>query len=239
MTATIEIDSSALCQESLTSISVAGGTWHLSRVSLPASNDRPLQLTVISLAEIPPLQAQAGEGVEALIARISRSYRYPEALVLCNNPDTALGPEHMAHAQGCGVLAIDTAQRELCWDAALGKGLPCYGIRDMLRLDCTRPNPQAALSALAFGLYFCHDGWPGVRITEDRQGISWASEDGCNLQARVLIRDGFEVACIEGPQGSWKDRGDEGTVRLHLSNGVHNIWTQPRFIMPRNPGPQA
>lgn len=236
MSSAIEIDSRALCHGSDPSIAVAGGSLYLSRVSLPQASDRPLQVTIISIEEVQPQQPQPGEGVEALIARLTREFRYPQALVLLANPETALGPEHMAHAQGCGLIAIDSPERELCWDAALGKGLPCYGVRDTLHLECPRATPQAALSALAFGLFTCHNGWTGLQINEDRNGVSWSSEDGRSVQARVLVRDGFEMASMDGAQGSWRDRGDEGTVRLHISDGTHAVWTQPRFIMPQSPG---
>lgn len=209
----------------------------------PWSTDYPdgrrLSLLILSLAapETVP-SALPGEGVEATLARMTRLYRYPESLMILCNPDQALGEQHMVHAQGCGLLAIDSPEREACWDAALAKGLPIYGVRDEIRCSCRRLSAASVFASLAFGNFTCRRGLPHLSITDDRRSVSWqGGPDG--LSTTVIIREGFEAATIAGGSGRWADRGSEGVVRLRQVADDGQLWSQPRFIMPAAQGPVA
>ena len=52
-------------------------------------------------------------------------------------------------------------------------------------------------------------------------------------EATVIIRGGHEAAHLRGAAGEWRDRGNEGYVRIALRAGADACWTQPRLIAPR------
>ena len=142
----------------------------------------------------------------------------------------------MAHAMGCGLIAITSGDRELCWDAALAKGLPIYGLRDDLILTMTRLRAASVMSALAFGVFHCVKGkaFATMQLEDERQGVTWSGgpED---LSTAVILREGYEAQRLSGPAGEWRDRGNEGVVRLRMTAPSHQgggLWSQPRFIMP-------
>jgi len=205
-------------------------------VQVVTASGAALDLRLISLEPIPAesLKTDPREGVEAAITRFAKQFRFPEALLILVNPAQALGEEHMAHAQGCGLLAIETGEGELCWDAALAKGLPIYGLRDELRMVCRRVAATSVLSALAFGVFDCRQGaeLEAVQVHDDRNGVAWSGGPD-DLQVSVILREGYEVHQANGPAGQWRDRGNEGVVRLRMTTpSGAKLWSQPRFIMP-------
>ena len=199
------------------------------------SDGRRLDLRLISL-EAPAEDAllwSPDESVEGVLARLAQQFRYPQALLILANPEEALGEEHMAHAMGCGLLAIDEPSRELCWDAALAKGLPIYGIRDELRLSLTRQRASSILSALAFGVFDCRNGTAldEVSVEDHREGVRWSGVPD-SAQTVIVLREGYEIPQPPGAEGAWRDRGNEGVVRLRMRADDACLWSQPRFVMP-------
>jgi hypothetical protein len=199
-----------------------------------ACSDGELAVVLIAVEDLPAPEALAGENVVAALARLSATYRYPDALLWLPEPAQALGADRMAHAEGARLVSIDTADDEACWDAALSKGLPIYGLRGEIVASVRRATSIDLLGALAYGLFHCREGLVATVITEERSGVSWEIPAAESVQ--VILRDGFEAASIPGPSGSWTDRGDEAVVRLVASGSEGRLWTQPRFIMPLPPG---
>ena len=107
-----------------------------------------------------------------------------------------------------GLLAITDGSRELCWDAALAKGLPIYGLRDELRLSMTRLRAASVLSALAFGVFDCRNGADlnQVVIDDHREGVRWSGGPQ-QMETTVVLREGYEIPQAAGAQGEWRDRG--------------------------------
>lgn len=199
------------------------------------ADGRELDLRLISLYPVPSesLGWSADEQVEGVITRLAHQFRYPQALLILVNPDEALGEDHMAHVMGCHLMAITSPARELCWDAALAKGLPIYGVRDELRLTMTRIRATSVLSALAFGVFDCRNGsdLSGLSIEDHREGVRWAGGPE-SMETAIVLREGYEIPQAPGPAGEWRDRGNEGVVRLRAQAGDATLWSQPRFIMP-------
>jgi hypothetical protein len=89
----------------------------------------------------------------------------------------------------------------------------------------------ALLSALAYGLFTCEEGLSVSALREDRAGVAWEVDDDAAV-ATVVIRSGFEAARLAGRSGAWRDRGNEGYVRVTIRGRAGACWTQPRFIAP-------
>ncbi|TVR43525.1 MAG: hypothetical protein EA402_09490 [Planctomycetota bacterium] len=239
MTIPFRIDSAELLALEPGAIAVPGGNLYRQRFYGTCDRGRSLDLRLLSREALSaPAPMLESEGIEAVLARIAAGHRYPDALVLLVNPEAALGPQHMVHAQGCGLVAIDGPERLACWDEALAKGLPIYGLRDYLHLELNRPQPSAVLAALAFGNFSCRRGLDQVVITEDRFGVSWQDPEHRQLSVSAVLRQGFEAPLGAAAEGRWQDSGHEGVVRLYLCHDAGEIWTQPRFIMPQ-PGGSA
>jgi hypothetical protein len=191
----------------------------------------PLDLRVFApepLALPPP---EASEAVPSAIARCVRACAGSGGLLLLANPATALGPERIALAEGIRLMAITDATDEVCWDALLAFGQPCYGVRGTLAVEVLRPRPANILSALSFGVFYAADGLMPDTLDESPRHVAWA----CNepVKAEVIGRQGFTLASVAGTAGRYDDLGNEGVVRVVLRAGERACWTQPRFVAPR------
>lgn len=209
---------------------VVGSLW-----SATISGLATLRVLAIQAFPVPEASQQP---VPGLIASVVAAARQHQALVLLDRPALALGQARMAYADGVRLLDIADPADESCWDAALGLGLPQWGVRGILVLDVDQPPErcaQAALSALTFGLFHCSDGHELSSLDEDRTGVAWTSPDGAgSAVSTVIIRGGFEAARLPG-SGRYDDRGHEGTVRLVVRSAAGAAFTQPRFIAGRRP----
>ncbi|GDY12704.1 hypothetical protein LBMAG53_15820 [Planctomycetota bacterium] len=198
-------------------------------------------LRVLALKEL-PLPVAGDQPVPGLIASAVAAARQHQALVLLDRPAQALGPARMAYADGVRLIAIAEPADESCWDAALGLGLPLWGVRGTLVFDLDQPPErcaQGALSALTYGLFHCADGHELASLDEDRSGVAWTSHDGAGpAVSTVIIRGGFEAGSLPG-SGRYDDRGHEGTVRLVVRSAAGAAFTQPRFIAGRRPAMPA
>jgi hypothetical protein len=191
----------------------------------------PLALRMIGVEPIAVPDAEPSEPVPGAIARVVRAVAGNGALVLLENPDVALGVGQIAFAEGVRLFSIAAPADEACWDALLTLGQPCYGVRDEVVVEVVNPRPASIISALAFGVFYCHDGLEPLSLDEDREGVRWRTAVPTN--GSVIGRGGFELASSTGSEGAWADRGNEGSVRVVLRSPVGSCWTQPRFIAPR------
>lgn len=191
----------------------------------------PLDLRVIAAEPLPLPEAEASEPVPGAIARVVQAVAGQGALVLLANPAAALGAARMAYAAGVRLLGIASEADEACWDALLATGQPCYGVRGEVVVEVINPRPAGVLSALSFGVFYCHEGLEPEALDEDPRGIAWRLAG--SAEASVIGRGGFELARSRGATGSYVDRGNEGCVRLVLRDGASACWSQPRFVAPR------
>lgn len=184
-----------------------------------------------------PAAAPAPEASEPVASALARQVRWATAqgaVLGLRNPAAAFGAERVALAQGVRLFAIERAEDEACWDAALSAGMPVYGLRGGLRLDLSgsrRRDVGAVLLALAYGLFTCGEGLQPSGFVEDRHGVRWRFERE-DLRTAVIVKGGFEAATLAGAEGAWRDRGSEGYVRLVFSAGRDRCWSQPRLVMP-------
>ncbi len=204
--------------------------------------DGALDLIVVALAAPTLPVGEPSEPVAGAIARVlvglrAQAESIGPTLTLMVAPAATLGAESIALAEGVRLLAIDSDADEACWDAALACGLPVYGVRGVCVLDVARADPAAAILALGLGGFTCGDR-ELAELTEDRVGTGWrvAGDDADAAVATVIVRGGFEAATIRGPAGAWRDRGDEGLVRVVVRTPTGTCWTQPRFVAPRPAG---
>jgi len=186
-----------------------------------------LDLRVLAAEALPLPEPEPSEPVPGAIARVLRALAGQGALALLANPAEALGPERIALAEGVRLVGIGSAADLACWDALLAVQ-PCYGMRDEVVVEVINPRPAGVLSALSFGVFYCHDGLEPLGLDETPQGVAWRLER--EAEAVVVAKGGFEVARSRGAAGSYADRGTEGTVRVVLSADGRSCWTQPRFI---------
>lgn len=192
--------------------------------------DAVLDLRILASTAVPVPEAESSEPVPGAIARVVAAVAGHGALILLANPAAALGAARMAFAEGVRLVGISTPADLACWDALLGLGQPCYGIRDEVVAEAMLPRPASMLSALAYGAFTCHDGLEPISLEETPQRVAWTMDRP--VTATVIGRGGFELATSTGTAGSYADRGTEGTVRVVLAATDATCWTQPRFVAP-------
>lgn len=190
----------------------------------------PLDLRVFAPEPLRLPEPEASEAVPSAIARCVRACAGHGALLLLANPAAALGPEHIALAEGVRLMAIADEADEACWDAMLALGQPCYGVRGTLAVEVLRPRPANLLSALSFGVFYAADGLEPTSLDESPRHVAWSCSE--TVGAEVIGRQGFTLARIDGHSGRYDDRGNEGVIRVVLRTGGRTCWTQPRFIAP-------
>ena len=191
----------------------------------------PLDLHVIGVEPIQLPKAEPSEPVPSAIARVVQAIAGQGAIVLLANPAQALGAGHMAFAEGVRLIGITNDDDLACWDALLALGQPCYGVRGDVIVDVSSPRASSVISALAYGLFTCHEGIALTAFEESQSGVSWQASE--SVEASIIGRGGFEIAQAHGTAGSYTDTGMEGTVRVVLRSGTRSCWTQPRFVAPR------
>ncbi len=191
--------------------------------------DRRLDLQVIAVEPVALPEPEPSEPPESAIARIETAVARTGTLILLRNPSEAFGPGRISFTEGVRLFSIASDADEACWDAMLSLGQPVYGVRGLIACEVLRPHPASVLSALAYGLFVCEEGARLVSLLEDRAGVAWEVADAA-AKATVVIRGGYEAAILTGASGSWKDRGNEGYVRVVVRAGEGACWTQPRFI---------
>ncbi len=208
---------------------IARLAWHCA--------DRPLDLRVVASTAIELPACEPSEPVPSAIARVLAAIRGSGAQLLLANPALALGRERIGLAEGVRLFAIANAADEACWDAMLSLGQPVYGVRGVAACSVRSGSATSLLSALAYGLYTCEEGLTLAALEEDRGGIAIEMPPGCDGDAAVVVRGGFEAARLSGHRLNWRDLGSEGYVRLAISardgdGRVGRCWTQPRFVAP-------
>jgi len=197
--------------------------------------DRLLDCQVLFAEPVRLPEPEPSEPVAGALARIHHAIHGTGALSILRNPASAFGRERMSFADGVRLVGIGSEEDEACWDVALTLARPVYALRGTIRCQVLQAHPASVLSALAYGVFTCEEGLRLSSLREDRSGVSWAC-DRADAVANVIIRDGYEVATISGPTGSWKDSGKEGYVRVVVRAGDDACWTQPRFVAPRGAG---
>lgn len=190
-----------------------------------------LDLRILAAEPVPLPDPEPSEPVPGAIARVVRAIAGQGALALLANPAVALGAPRIAFAEGVRLLGIAGADDEACWDARLALGQPCYGVRDEVVLEVVNPRPAGVLSALSYGVFYCHDGLEPDSLDESRTGVAWRF--AAPVEAAVIGRGGFELLRHDGAEGSYADRGNEGTVRVAMRRGGRTCVSQPRFVAPR------
>ncbi|MEK7411860.1 MAG: hypothetical protein AAB263_00920 [Planctomycetota bacterium] len=191
----------------------------------------PLDLRILGVEPVSLPSAEPSEPVPSAIARVMQTIAGQGALLLLANPTQALGTTHMAFAEGVRLIGITNDDDVACWDALLALGQPCYGVRGDLVVEVSSPRASSVISALAYGLFTCHDGVELTTFAESQLGVQWQTSE--SIDASVIGRGGFEIATSHGTTGSHTDTGREGTVRVVLRSGPRSCWTQPRFVAPR------
>ncbi len=204
--------------------------------------DGALELIVLALSEptLPdhePTEPIAGAIARVLLALRAQAEAIGPMLSLLVAPAATFGADAIALADGVRLIAIDNDVDEACWDAALACGMPVYGVRGVCALDVARADATSAILALGLGGFTCGDR-ELAQLIEDRAGTRWrvAGADADAAVATVVVRGGFEAAEIRGAEGTWVDRGDEGSVRVVVRTPSGSCWTQPRFVAPRPAG---
>ena len=194
-----------------------------------------LALRVVAAEPLGLPEAEATEPVVGAIARLLQAVSGQGALVILENPATALGPERILFAEGVRLFGIATEADMACWDGMIGTGQPVYGVRGTTTLELDRIHPATAISALAYGLFTSDEGLTLDGLHEDRAGVAYVAPRATS--AEVVIRGGFTAGTLTGAAGAtvaWKDRGNEVVVRLAISDDAGNrCFTQPRFVVPR------
>jgi hypothetical protein len=194
--------------------------------------DKPLDLQVIFAEPLELPEAEPSEPPEGAIARLERAISGTGALLLLRNPAEAFGAERIGYAVGTRLFAIAGEADEACWDAMLSLGQPIYGVRGTVVCEALRPQAASVLSSLAYGQFVCEEGLALRRLDEDRERVAWDA-GRADAEAAVVIRGGYEAARLRGATGEWRDRGNEGYVRVTIRSGTDACWTQPRLIMPK------
>jgi hypothetical protein len=197
-----------------------------------------LDLRVIAAEAVVLPDAEPSEPVESAVARVLQAIAGQGALLAVLNVGEAFGPDRITFTEGVRLFAISTPADVGCWDAALSRGLPVYGLRGTIAADVLTPRPTGVISALAYGLFLCEEGLRLTHFNEDRAGLTWTCAES-DAVATVVARGGFEIATIPGPTGSWQDLGNEAYVRVVVRRGDGACWTQPRFISPKKSGTHA
>lgn len=193
--------------------------------------DGAIDLRILAAEALVLPEAEPSEPVPGAIARVVAAVAGHGALIVLANPAVALGPERMAFATGIRLLGIASEEDQACWDALLALGQPCYGVRDEVVAEVINPRPAGLLSALAYGVFYCHDALEPIALDETPHGVAWRMDQP--VSASVIGRGGFELASMHGTTGSYADTGTEGTVRVVLTSDQGTCWTQPRFVAPR------
>lgn len=193
-------------------------------------SDGPLAVLVLATAPLPLPAPESTEPVVSALARIHQAVIPAGGFLLLPRPSAAFAPERITLAAGVRLFGITTDADVACWDAALAVGMPVFGVRGTVVTSVTRPDALALLSALAYGNFLCEDGLSLTRCDETPLGVDIEATEA--VEATVVIRGGFEAARLAGRSIAWRDRGQEGTVRLVVRGPAGTCWTQPRFVAP-------
>ncbi len=196
--------------------------------------DRLLELQALAAEPVALPEGEPSEPASGAIARLQQALHAHGGLLLLRNPAAAFAPERIALASGVRLFAIAATADEACWDAALSLALPVYGVRGVVACEVSSTHPAAVISALAYGNFCCEEGLSLARLAEDPAGVGLAGREP--ITASVIVRGGFEAACLSGEEVRWDDRGNEGYVRVVARGPSGTCWTQPRFVAPRAGG---
>lgn len=195
-----------------------------------------LRLLALTAAPWAPPSPLAGEPVEGAIARLTQALRFPDGAWCLRSPEI-LGPQRIGYARGCHLIDLAASdpvgQAVDCWDAALSQGFPLYAVTGRL-VPTDRPRSVAdLLASLVYGSFHVSTGPLLSSLVEGRQGLELGLKEVADL--RVIVRGGFEARRERGLTLRWRDRGDEGYVRVEASTADGTVWTQPRLVMPLGP----
>jgi len=198
--------------------------------------DVALRVAVLAESEppLPDLDPEATPAV-AFLAAVMESVAWPEGLVALDRPTRLAGGDKVDYLRGINLLGVCDDADEGCWDRALSRGIPCYGVCGDCHLPDARPRARSILAGLAYGNFLTGPG-PVPDLREDREGVSWSGA-GRGAEVAVVVRGGFEASRIRGDEGSWRDRGSEAYVRLVFELDGRLVRSQPRMVMPLGPAP--
>lgn len=191
-------------------------------------SDHLLRLLILGPEPIALPVPESSEPAAGAVARLDRAVRGQGGIIALLNPAQAFGPERIAFTEGIRLFAIAEPADEACWDAMLSLARPVYGLRGTIACECLSLHPGALISALAYGNFVCEEGLTLEAFDEHRIGVDWRA--GVDTEAAVIVRGGFEAARVSGRAVTWRDRGNEGYVRLVIRGGGGAVWTQPRFV---------
>lgn len=195
--------------------------------------DAFLDARLISCEELPLPEPEPTEPVVGALSRLLQWTRGTGTLLMLVNPAAAIGVEHIPVAEGVRLFGVGSDADMRCWDAILSTGQPVYGVCGSATLEVQSVKATSALSALAYGLFTSDTGMSLTGLHEDRAGVVYASDRATT--ADVIIKGGFEGGTLRGEPGeqvAWKDRGNEGYVRLAIHDAAGNrCLTQPRFVV--------
>jgi hypothetical protein len=210
-----------------------GSLW--TRVLDWTCRDRRLRMQVLAAEPVTLPGSEPSEPAVGALARLNQALHGSGAVLVLREPASVFTPERISFAEGVRLFGVATPEDEACWDAALSRGQPVYGLRGQVACECRSAHPAAVISALAYGLFTCEEGLALERLDEDRGGVGYgvgAAIEG-EVEAAVIIRGGFEAARLRGRSARWDDRGNETYVRLVVRSSAGACWTQPRFVAPR------
>lgn len=198
-----------------------------------ACRDAPLDFRLLGAEAIAVPEPEPTEPVVGALARLLRSTRGTGTLIMLVNPFAAVGVENIPVTEGVRLFGVTSDADMRCWDAILSTGQPVYGVCGQTTLDVQSARATSALSALAYGLFTSDTGLSLTGLHEDRAGVVYACDRATT--AEVIIKGGFEGGELRGEanaQITWKDRGNEGYVRLAIQDADGNrCLTQPRFVV--------
>jgi hypothetical protein len=189
----------------------------------------PLDLLVLSQETLSAPDLPHETPLPTMIAQATRVAQPPLAMAFLSQPADVLAERDAGHALGLrGVILTGAAADEAAWERLLAAGLPLWALSTFVA------GTGDVLSSLMYGNFICAQEEAALPIgwQEDREGIAW--QDGPPFE--LLDRHGFVLHAGTGA-GAWRDRGDEGLVRVrwrHPSGAL--AWSQPRLIAPRSGG---
>lgn len=199
-------------------------------------HDGLLRAWVLSSEPIELPVAEASEPRLAALARLSYAVPLPNAILILRDAGSLVAQAQVEFLHGARLLHLASDTDHQRWDDALTAGLPVYALGDRfaVTIDGPRLDPTAAILALTYGAVLAGDHHLITRLEEDRRGVRWQLSTAASV--RVVIRGGLDAAeftAEPGTPGEWRDRGNEGCVRLVVTSADgRQAWTQPRLIMP-------
>lgn len=141
---------------------------------------------------------------------------------------------------------------ESLWDAALTAGQRLWAVASddchhfgpkrsfrsdppfsgWVAVECERPEAALIVAALHAGRFYASNGPCFTRLELAASGIEIAAQTrGRRCRIVFIGSGGRELAVIDGHEGRFVPRGDEGYVRVRIESGMGQCaWSQPLFL---------